>query len=120
MSLIKQVNTACRKVVYCPYCGSTNGTVKKAGLLRIVHERYRAKKTGEEKESWKRTFSTAIENQKEVGTFLGKAHDDLNPLKVLDLFRRVSAEVSLLFSWYRLLDLGGITDSQLRTVSFSV
>ncbi|KAG9118466.1 hypothetical protein FRC07_007018 [Ceratobasidium sp. 392] len=92
MSLIKQVNTACRKVVYCPYCGSTNGTVKKAGLLRIVHEKFRAKKTGEEKEAWKRTFSAAIEHQKEVGTFLGKAHDDLNPLKVLDLFRRISAE----------------------------
>ncbi|KAG9097222.1 hypothetical protein FRC06_007823, partial [Ceratobasidium sp. 370] len=92
MSLIKQVNTACRKVVYCPYCGSTNGTVKKAGLLRIVHEKFRAKKTGEEKEAWKRTFSAAIENQKEVATFLGKAHDDLNPLKVLDLFRRISAE----------------------------
>ncbi|QRW01352.1 DNA-directed RNA polymerase III subunit C5 [Ceratobasidium sp. AG-Ba] len=92
MSLVKQVNTACRKVVYCPYCGSTNGTVKKAGLLRIVHEKFRAKKTGEEKEAWKRTFGSAIEHQKEVATFLAKAHDDLNPLKVLDLFKRISAE----------------------------
>ncbi|CAE6465940.1 unnamed protein product [Rhizoctonia solani] len=92
MSLIKQVNTACRKVIYCSYCGSTNGTVKKAGLLRIVHEKFRAKKTGEEKEAWKRTFTTAIEHQKEVATFLNKAHDDLNPLKVLDLFKRISAE----------------------------
>jgi DNA-directed RNA polymerase III subunit RPC1 len=97
MSLIKLVNTACRKVVYCPYCGSTNGTVKKAGLLRIVHEKFRAKKTGEEKEAWKRTFTTAIEHQKEIATFLGKAQDDLNPLKALDLFRRISAEVRSLF-----------------------
>ncbi|CAE7102077.1 unnamed protein product, partial [Rhizoctonia solani] len=92
MALIKQVNAACRKVIYCTYCGSTNGTVKKAGLLRIVHEKFRAKKTGEEKEAWKRTFATAIEHQKEVATFLNKAHDDLNPLKVLDLFKRISAE----------------------------
>jgi DNA-directed RNA polymerase III subunit RPC1 len=104
MSLIKQVNTACRKVVYCPYCGSTNGTVKKAGLLRIVHEKFRAKKTGEEKEAWKRTFGSAIEHQKEVGTFLGKAHDDLNPLKVLDLFKRISAEVSLDIFWDLVVD----------------
>ncbi|KAG8933996.1 hypothetical protein FRC01_005893 [Tulasnella sp. 417] len=91
-SLAKQVNTACRKMVYCPYCNATNGVVKKAGLLRIVHEKFRAKKTHGEMEKWKETFKTAVENDKQIAPLLNRAHEDLNPLKVLDLFRRISAE----------------------------
>ncbi|KAG9046551.1 hypothetical protein FS837_004207 [Tulasnella sp. UAMH 9824] len=91
-SLAKQVNTACRKMVYCPYCNATNGVVKKAGLLRIVHEKFRAKKTHGEMEKWKETFKTAVENEKQIAPLLNRAHEDLNPLKVLDLFRRISAE----------------------------
>ncbi|KAG8950075.1 hypothetical protein FRC03_012963 [Tulasnella sp. 419] len=90
--LSKAVNTACRKVVYCPYCTATNGTVKKAGLLKIVHEKFRAKKTAGEMEKWKETFSSAVENEKQIAGLLSRAHEDLNPLKVLDLFRRISAE----------------------------
>jgi DNA-directed RNA polymerase III subunit RPC1 len=45
-------------------------------------------------EKWKKTFSNAVEVQKELGTYVGRAvHEDLNPLKVLDLFRRISDEV---------------------------
>jgi hypothetical protein len=93
-SLCKTVNTMARKVVYCPYCSATNGAVKKAGALRIIHDKFRAKKTANEMEIWKTTFSPAIEAQKELGMYLGKAvHEDLNPLKVLDLFKRISDEV---------------------------
>jgi DNA-directed RNA polymerase III subunit RPC1 len=93
-TLSKAVNVACRKVVYCPYCTSINGTVKKAGALKIVHEKFRAKKTADDFANWKRTFGTAISEQREIGSLLNKAHEDLNPLKVLDLFRRISAEVT--------------------------
>ncbi|KAG9025228.1 hypothetical protein FRB95_010388 [Tulasnella sp. JGI-2019a] len=88
----KKVNAACRKVVYCTYCGATNGVVKKAGLLKIIHEKFRQKKTHTEMEKWKGTFSAAIENDKAISGLLSRAHEDLNPLKVLDLFRRISAE----------------------------
>ncbi|KAG8885857.1 hypothetical protein FRB98_001570 [Tulasnella sp. 332] len=90
--LSKKVNATCRKVTYCNYCGATNGVVKKAGLLKIIHERFRQKKTHEEMEKWKGTFTAAIENDKAIGGLLNRAHEDLNPLKVLDLFRRISAE----------------------------
>jgi DNA-directed RNA polymerase III subunit RPC1 len=94
--LRKAVNIASRKVVYCPYCASTNGAVKKAGALKIVHDKFRAKKTADEMERWKKTFAPAVEAQKELGIYLNKAvHEDLNPLKVLDLFRRISDEVRL-------------------------
>ncbi|KAH9853367.1 beta and beta-prime subunits of DNA dependent RNA-polymerase [Lenzites betulinus] len=93
MSLVKAVNALARKTVYCPYCSSTNGTVKKAGALKIIHDKFRAKKTAEEMEKWKRTFAPAVEAQKELGMYLNKAvHEDLNPLKVLDLFKRISDE----------------------------
>lgn len=91
----KKVNTACRKVVHCPYCGSTNGVVKKIGLLKIIHEKFRQKKTHPEMEQWRATFSAAVDYDKAIGGLLSKAHEDLNPLKVLDLFRRISAEVNI-------------------------
>lgn len=92
--LCKAVNTAARKVVFCPYCGALNGTVKKQGALKIVHDKFTAKKSAEEMEKWKSSFSDAIKQQNELSSFIGKAAtEDLNPLKVLDLFRRISAEV---------------------------
>lgn len=84
-----------RKVIYCPYCSATNGAVKKVGALKIVHDKFRAKKTADEMERWKRTFAPAVEAQKELGMYLNKAvHEDLNPLKTQDLFKRISDEVS--------------------------
>lgn len=78
----------------CPHCGSINGTVKKASALKIVHDKFRAKKTADDKERWKLTFARAVESQKELGSYLSKAvHEDLNPAKVLSLFRRISDEV---------------------------
>ncbi|KAF8628167.1 hypothetical protein AX17_006037 [Amanita inopinata Kibby_2008] len=66
-----------RKTVYCPYCSATNGGVKKAGALKITHDKFRAKKTAEEMQRWKGTFKNAIAAQKEL---------------VLDLFKRISNE----------------------------
>ena len=72
--------------------------MKKAGALKIIHDKFRAKKTADEMEKWKLSFAAAVESQKELALYINKAvHEDLNPLKVLDLFRRISAEVISLF-----------------------
>jgi hypothetical protein len=93
-----------RKVVYCPYCSATNGAVKKAGALKIIHDKFRAKKTAEELEKFRKTFANAVESQKDLGMYVNRAiHEDLNPLKVLDLFRRMSDEVSSLRIAYHLI-----------------
>lgn len=82
--------------MYCPYCSATNGAVKKVGALKIIHDKFRAKRTADEMEKWKRTFAPAVEAQKELGIYLKKAvYEELNPLKVLDLFRRISDEVHI-------------------------
>ncbi|PWN92533.1 beta and beta-prime subunits of DNA dependent RNA-polymerase [Acaromyces ingoldii] len=92
----KAVQTAAKKVLYCPRCGCTNGVVKKFGALKIVHEKFRAKKTESEKEAFRRTFDSAVKlggtGPGDLATHLAKAQDDLNPLKVLDLFKRISDE----------------------------
>ncbi|PKI83673.1 hypothetical protein MVES_002587 [Malassezia vespertilionis] len=89
----KAVNAVARKMLYCPHCGATNGTVKKVGALKIVHEKFRQKKTEEEQLEFRKTFATAVKlSGGELATYLSKAQEDLNPLRVLDLFKRISDE----------------------------
>ena len=84
-----------RKVNACQHCGAINGTVKKAAALKIVHERFRQKKLTEEAEKWRQSFSNAVKVQNDLDRALGvKGAEELNPLKVLDLFKRMTAEVS--------------------------
>ena len=93
-AICKQVLAQARKVNICNHCGAINGTVKKGGPLKIIHERFRQKKLSDEAEKWRNSFAAAIEGQAEVGRFLGlKGLEELNPLKVLDLFKRMPAEV---------------------------
>ena len=40
----KKIIELCKKVTKCPYCLDINGTVKKCGLLKISHEKYRSQK----------------------------------------------------------------------------
>ncbi|KAL1915660.1 uncharacterized protein VTP21DRAFT_6419 [Calcarisporiella thermophila] len=91
-TIAKAVNDKCKKVVHCPYCGATNGTVKKVGPLKIIHEKFRAKKTAPEQEAFRATFNTAVSLTPELKTHLSKAQEDLNPLKVLQLFQNISNE----------------------------
>ena len=92
-NLSKAVLAACKKHTVCPYCGGINGIVKKSGALKISHEPFRASKMAEAKKEWMATFATAVAEQKAIAANLGKASEDLNPLKVLELFKRVTAEV---------------------------
>ncbi|KAG8836223.1 hypothetical protein FRC17_008959 [Serendipita sp. 399] len=92
-SFCKQVLAISRKVNVCQYCGAINGTVKKAAPLKIVHERFRQKKPSEEAEKWRQSFSSALKFQSDLGrTLATKGAEELNPLKVLDLFKRMTAE----------------------------
>jgi DNA-directed RNA polymerase III subunit RPC1 len=68
------------------------GTVKKVGVLKIVHEKYRAKSKSAELSVFRESFKNAIVHMPEIKPHLAKAQDDLNPLRVYDLFCRISAE----------------------------
>ncbi|KAJ3332219.1 hypothetical protein HDU76_000926 [Blyttiomyces sp. JEL0837] len=47
--ILKALNNACKKVSKCPHCESINGTVKKVGALKVIHEKFKKKtKTNED------------------------------------------------------------------------
>lgn len=91
----KAVHSAARKMTHCPRCKAVNGYVKKVPTtMKIVHDKFRSKKVANEKLAFRNTFNNTIKlgGGLDVAPHLNKALDDLNPLRVLDLFRRISDE----------------------------
>jgi DNA-directed RNA polymerase III subunit RPC1 len=96
--LAKSVLSSCKKRNTCPWCEAPNGIVKRSGTMKISHEPYRASKNATAKEEYLQGFGTAVAENKALGMHLSKAVEDMNPLKVLELFKRVSAEDAELLS----------------------
>ncbi|KAL7990270.1 hypothetical protein Chor_013700 [Crotalus horridus] len=73
--LKKKISEKCRKKNTCPHCGAFNGTVKKCGLLKIIHEKYKTTKKIVDPvvSHFIQSFDTAIEHNKEIEALLGKA-----------------------------------------------
>jgi DNA-directed RNA polymerase III subunit RPC1 len=91
----------CRKTRTCFACGATNGLVRKTGTssLKISHDKFKAfnMSTSMKKEPplskvlFDESFTTVRKSNPEVEKHIKKALDDLNPLRVLKLFRRVKS-----------------------------
>lgn len=105
----KQLAALCRKCTTCPHCGAINGVVKKIGAMRIGHEKWRGRNLKKEAggrdgaegkgnyQAWKASFEEAVREDKQLEAHVDKAIEDLNPLKTLSLFRKVtSADCELL------------------------
>lgn len=93
MAVVKAVHEKCRKVVDCMHCGALNGIVKKVGIMKVVHEKYRpVKRNQSENDAFKRLFVNAVDASPEIKMHLGKAQEDLNPLRALELFERISLQ----------------------------
>lgn len=90
---IKLVLAECKKVSKCPYCYAPNGIVKKNGPMKISHEPYRGTKNAEAKAEYIDKFKVVLSENRGIGNHMDKIVEDLNPLKALELFKRVSAEV---------------------------
>ncbi|KAI1973471.1 DNA-directed RNA polymerase III subunit C1 (rpo31) [Ophidiomyces ophidiicola] len=98
----KRINERCRKTRVCYTCNAVNGVVKKTGTsaLKITHERFRAfnasastkKVPPPSKVIFDQSFDEAKKSIPDIEKNFKKAHDDLNPLRVLKLFRRISNE----------------------------
>lgn len=63
--------------------------------MKISHEPYKASKNASAKEEFMMSFGTAIAENKAMAQHLSRVVEDMNPLKVVELFKRISAEVSL-------------------------
>jgi DNA-directed RNA polymerase III subunit RPC1 len=95
--ICKKINEQCKKARTCPHCGAINGVVKKIGPLKIIHDKWRAfnsstaakKVPPESKILFDKSFAEAKRTNNDLEKHVKKAMDDLNPLKVLNLFKQV-------------------------------
>lgn len=96
--ILKQINAQCRKCKTCPYCEATNGQIRKLGVIKLAHDKFvsfnkstAAKKVApESKLIYDASFKKAKETNADLEKHVKKAMEDLNPLRVLNLFKLVS------------------------------
>lgn len=93
-ALRKQIQEVCKKVSCCPKCNNINGMVKKCGMLKISHEKFRSLKKDsvivkEELEAYENAIHFNKEVEPMVSSGLIKI---LNPLEVLHLLERIPDE----------------------------
>jgi DNA-directed RNA polymerase III subunit RPC1 len=98
--IAKRINDRCRKTRTCEECGAINGVVKKAGssALKITHDKFRAfnasasvkKVPPPSKIVFDQSFEEARSSNADVEKHYKKAQDDLNALRVLNLFKKIS------------------------------
>ncbi|KAK6200929.1 DNA-directed RNA polymerase III subunit C1 [Scheffersomyces amazonensis] len=105
MKLLKKILDQCKKQRRCLKCNHINGVVKKAAsgagpaALKIVHDTFRwiGKKATPEKEYWDQEFNEVFSRNPELEKFVKRVHDDLNPLKTLNLFKQIEPSDCELF-----------------------
>ncbi|KAJ5886938.1 DNA-directed RNA polymerase III subunit RPC1 [Penicillium subrubescens] len=100
MQIAKRINERCRKTRQCEHCQAINGVVKKAGssALKITHDKFRAfnsstsvkKQPPISKTIFDESFAEARNANSEIEKHFKKAQDDMNALRVLKLFKRIS------------------------------
>ena len=68
-ALRKKIVEMCKKVKTCHYCQDINGIVKKCGLLKISHEKFRSqKKTSDVVIEKLAEYEEAMEGNKELSS----------------------------------------------------
>jgi DNA-directed RNA polymerase III subunit RPC1 len=88
-ALSKKMADRCKRCRTCYYCGAANGVVKRAGQsLKIVHEKY--SKNPELMEEYLKQFEEAVKYNDQLKQNLSRVQDDLNPIRVISIFRRIS------------------------------
>ncbi|KAI1401383.1 beta and beta-prime subunits of DNA dependent RNA-polymerase [Hypoxylon fuscum] len=98
VAICKKINEQCRKAKNCPYCGAVNGQIRKIGPLKIVHDKFVAfnKSTSQKKQpplskiEFDNSFAEARKHIHDLDKHLRKAFEDLNPLRVLNLFKQIT------------------------------
>lgn len=96
--ILKQINAQCRKCKRCPYCDATNGQIRKLSVIKLAHDKFVAfnKSTAAKKEPpesklvYDASFKKAKETNADLEKHVKKAMEDLNPLRVLNLFKMIS------------------------------
>jgi DNA-directed RNA polymerase III subunit RPC1 len=96
--ICKRINEQCRKAKRCPYCNTVNGVIRKTGVFKLAHDRFTTynKSTAAKKiippskTEFEKSFDEARKNNGELDKHYKKAMEDLNPLRVLNLFKMIT------------------------------
>ncbi|KAJ2559006.1 DNA-directed RNA polymerase III subunit C1 (rpo31) [Coemansia sp. RSA 1933] len=92
-ALVKAINDRCKKVTYCPHCGETNGVVKKAGPMKIIHDKYRKRSTSDEQDEFRKTMDNAVQVDPQLKPFIARPQsEEMTPLRVYNMFKSISDE----------------------------
>ena len=102
VQICKKISKDAKKSWICPHCEAYNGRVKKngSGPLKITHERFSHWEASKAKNKYDHippemiVFEASFEKAKKVAVDVDrnskKALDDLNPLRILNLFEKIS------------------------------
>lgn len=96
--ICKKINEQCRKCKECPYCGAVNGQIRKLGVVKLAHDKFstfnkstaQKKVAPESKLLYDASFKEAKKSNPDLEKHVKKAMEDLNPLRVLNLFKMIS------------------------------
>lgn len=90
-ALRKQILLKAKKTTICQNCGELNGTIKKTGLLKIVHEKFKAKKKTDPIVADKISeYNHVVENNKEIeGIIQSGIGDILSPTEVQKILANI-------------------------------
>lgn len=105
--ITKKISAECRKVKVCPHCGAYNGPVRKVAghPIKMFHNKYaiytnsnaKSKVKPPEMQAFEKTFEEAIKVDKEIERHMKRVADDLTPLRVLNILKKVpNTDVELL------------------------
>ena len=100
LQIAKKVNDQCKKTKTCFECGAVNGVVRKAGTnaLKVSHDKFRSFNSSTAKGKipppskvlFDQSFEEAKKQNVDIDRHFKKVMDDLNPLRVLKIFKRIS------------------------------
>jgi DNA-directed RNA polymerase III subunit RPC1 len=94
-SLFKKIVEKCKKTHRCPTCSCFNGSVKKVTnvhTLKLLHERYKGKAAEHDQALFQLAAKGAAQYNPEVAQHMHKAQEDLSPVFVLELFKKITDE----------------------------
>ncbi|ETN45413.1 uncharacterized protein HMPREF1541_09244 [Cyphellophora europaea CBS 101466] len=101
-NIVRRIADQCKKAKICFECGAINGLVRKAGSasLKITHDKFKTFNSSTrkdkllnippEKQAYDASFDFAKQSNGDLDKHFKKAMDDLNALRTVKLFRRIS------------------------------
>eukprot|EP00939_MAST-03C_sp_MAST-3C-sp1_P005445 g5445.t1 len=96
----KLIDKECKKKKECPHCYAFNGNIRKvtgSKGLRLVHEVYKEKRAKNQQQVFLADIHLCSSQNEDIEQNKGKAQDDMNPVVVYDLFKRIPlADLDLL------------------------